>query len=51
MAQSLHLNLPPGMTTLVFKTEPPVRFLDSEDTRVLGFLLYNLKLTDDEAGL
>ena len=42
IAQSLILDLPPCATTLLLKTQPPVTFPGSADTRVLGFVLYNL---------
>jgi hypothetical protein len=48
ITHSLLLRVPPGMTKLVFKTQPPVTFRNNPDQRLLGFLLYNLKVTTDE---
>jgi phosphoglycerol transferase len=48
LAVSLPLLLAPGTTRLAFTTEPPIRFPYSPDQRLLGFLLYNLKLESDE---
>lgn len=41
---SISLVLKPGTTTLSFKTEPPVTFPGNPDTRLLGFLLYNVNV-------
>jgi hypothetical protein len=47
---TLSLRLPPGATTLRFATEPPVTFPGNPDTRVLGFILYNFRVSDKAAG-
>jgi phosphoglycerol transferase len=43
---SMILELPPGATTLTFRTQPPVIFPGNADTRLLGFVLYNLRVTN-----
>jgi phosphoglycerol transferase len=39
---------PPGETVLEFRTEPPVTFPNSPDTRVLGFILYNFNVVEQK---
>jgi phosphoglycerol transferase len=46
IAHSLVFELPPGATTLSFKTEPPVTFPGNPDTRLLSFVLYNWRTTN-----
>jgi hypothetical protein len=48
IVRSIVLQIPSGLTTLSFKTEPAVRFRGIPDTRLLGFLLYNLRITNVE---
>ena len=49
-AVSLLLELLPGETALLFKTQPAVVFPGNPDTRLLGFLLYNLHVAKEREG-
>ena len=44
ISHSLLLEIPPGNERLLFKTQPAIRVPNSQDTRLLGFALYDFRV-------